>query len=624
MQLSKFRVTNFRSIKDSGWIECENVTTLVGLNEAGKSNLILALWKMNPARHGEIDMLHDLPTEKLSILRQIADRTCFIEAIFDVNTADVESFLTTHEKISIENLTHINCKKFYDGHREWEVNEEATFLNLITLDEDSTKDQQPSPEYEAMCKEDRDNLLQEMVPKFVYYSNYGNLSSHVYLPFAQKWLNGQSVPGVEVNDDQVRTLKELFDFVGLNPTEILKLGKDPKEIAWQSYSREPTKDEIEKAEKSKQKRTVLLNSAGSKLTQSFREWWKQGKYVFRLSVDGDYLTIWVSDELRPTEVDLKDRSTGLQWFLSFFLVFLVEAKDSNKGAVLLLDEAGLSLHPKAQHDLIAFMNELSKENQIVHTTHSPFLIDTNNVDRCVAVYVDNDGYTVASNNLKDGADCNMENSIYAVHAALGLSVSDVLLNGCYPVIVEGPSDQYALSAIKQKLIEQGKINPSREIVFLPAGGNKAINAISTILSAKSEMPPVLLDGDKSGEETAKNLKKGQYKECQDKVIVLSEIFDMKGMEIEDLMPFSTIKRFLTRQFIAVEEEDFCDVYNNACPIVDQIEKFANQHNIKLPQGKWKVDMAKSFKQNITFGTAVGDETIEQWEKLFSTILKDFK
>lgn len=621
MQLSKFRVTNFRSIRDSGWIDCENATTLVGVNEAGKSNLILALWKMNPARHGEIDILHDLPTERLSILRGVTEKTCFIEAVFEVDTADVESLLENHEGTNVEGLTQIGCKRFYDGHREWGVNEEATFANLVELDEDPSGEQQSSPEYVSMREDDRDNLLQEMIPKFVYYSNYGNLSSHVYLPFAQKWLNGESVQGIEVNDDQVRTLKELFDFVGLDPEEILELGKDPKEVACHRYSCEPTKDEIEKAEASKQERTILLNSAGNRLTKSFREWWKQGDYVFRLSVDGDYLTIWVSDELRPTEVDLKDRSTGLQWFLSFFLVFLVEAEDSNKGAVLLLDEAGLSLHPKAQHDLIDFMNELSKENQIVHTTHSPFLIDTSNVDRCVAVYVDKDGYTVASNNLNDGAGRNMENSIYAVHAALGLSVSDALLNGCYPVIVEGPSDQYALSAIKQKLIEQGKINPSREIVFLPAGGNKAINAIASILGAKNEIPPVLLDGDKSGNATAKNLRKGQFKETPDKVIVLSEVFDMEGMEVEDLMPFSTIERFIDRQFITVEDEDFLDAYDSAYPIVEQIEKFASQHNIELPQGKWKVDMAKWFKQKVVSGASIGNKALEQWEKLFSAILK---
>lgn len=66
MKLDRFRVTHFRSIINSGWIDCDDVTTLVGINESGKSNVLLALWKLNPARGGQIDPLHDLPVTELS------------------------------------------------------------------------------------------------------------------------------------------------------------------------------------------------------------------------------------------------------------------------------------------------------------------------------------------------------------------------------------------------------------------------------------------------------------------------------------------------------------------------------------------------------------------------------
>lgn len=62
--VEKIPVTNFRSIMDSGWIDCDNVTSLVGINEAGKSNVILALWKLKPVRDGQIDLLHDMPTKE--------------------------------------------------------------------------------------------------------------------------------------------------------------------------------------------------------------------------------------------------------------------------------------------------------------------------------------------------------------------------------------------------------------------------------------------------------------------------------------------------------------------------------------------------------------------------------
>ena len=63
MRLQRYKVTNFRSVMDSGWVDCDKVTSLVGVNEAGKSNIILALQKLNPAREGGIDPLYDMPTK---------------------------------------------------------------------------------------------------------------------------------------------------------------------------------------------------------------------------------------------------------------------------------------------------------------------------------------------------------------------------------------------------------------------------------------------------------------------------------------------------------------------------------------------------------------------------------
>lgn len=48
MELVKFRITNFRSINDSGEIAVDKITSLVGRNESGKSNLILALSTLKP------------------------------------------------------------------------------------------------------------------------------------------------------------------------------------------------------------------------------------------------------------------------------------------------------------------------------------------------------------------------------------------------------------------------------------------------------------------------------------------------------------------------------------------------------------------------------------------------
>ena len=58
MKLKLFRVQNFRSFLDSGWINCQDITAIAGVNEAGKSNLLKALWKLKPAFQSDNKISH--------------------------------------------------------------------------------------------------------------------------------------------------------------------------------------------------------------------------------------------------------------------------------------------------------------------------------------------------------------------------------------------------------------------------------------------------------------------------------------------------------------------------------------------------------------------------------------
>jgi hypothetical protein len=79
------------------------------------------------------------------------------------------------------------------------------------------------------------------------------------------------------------------------------------------------------------------------------------------------------------------------------------------------------------------------------------------------------------------------------------------------VIVEGPSDQHYLTAIKLHLIKIGKLKPSREMVFPPAGGPKGVKAVTAITVAKDDkLPQVLFDGDAMGLQTIHQLKDSLY------------------------------------------------------------------------------------------------------------------
>lgn len=623
MKLLRYKVTNFRSVEDSDWIECDDITTLVGINESGKTNLLLALWKLNPASNGKIDILHDLPVSKLSTMRNNIDTESFIDAVFSLDEETIDNiFKKTGYRLEID--TEITVKRYYDGEYSIEYSKNPTLEADYTEEiVEHTEAEKEKPQTKSKKLQDLAQSVLTELPKFVYYSNYGNLSSKIYLPFVVKWLNGETVTGVDVNEEQVRTLRVLFDFVNLDPDEILELGIDPKDIAALrngNRNTQPNEKEIKQAEDDKEKRSLLLQSASVELTKKFKQWWKQGEYKFRFEADGDYFRIWVSDNKRPDEVGLELRSTGLQWFISFYLIFLVESESQHKNAVLLLDEAGLTLHPLAQKDLTHFFDGLSEKNQIINTTHSPFIIDTSNIDRCRVVYVDERGYTVASSDLRMGSAGINQKSIYAVHAAMGLTVSDILIQGCQPVIVEGPSDQHYLNAIKTFLIKTKRIAPSKELIFVPSGGVKGISGVVSILCGKGDkLPYVIVDSDKSGKDAIKKLQSGLYNEEHDKIIEIQTIVEMENSEVEDIIPFSLLEKGIDHIFNSVEEV-FSDIYDDNKPIVGQIENFAANNGVELDKG-WKVELAKYAKKAMERAKEdkIESSYIDRWIKLFELI-----
>lgn len=113
MKLTRFRVTNFRSVDDSEWIEVDAVTALIGVNESGKTNLLLPLWKLNPARDGEIQPTSDFPKIMFSEIRAQPGEYPFITAEFMTDEA-VERIARTAD-IALEAGRIVRVTRFFDG-----------------------------------------------------------------------------------------------------------------------------------------------------------------------------------------------------------------------------------------------------------------------------------------------------------------------------------------------------------------------------------------------------------------------------------------------------------------------------------------------------------------------------
>ncbi|WP_420637275.1 AAA family ATPase [Candidatus Palauibacter sp.] len=64
MNATRFRIRNYRNIDDSGWIPLEKVTAFVGRNESGKTSLLKALHKFNPATPEPYDAQREFPRDR--------------------------------------------------------------------------------------------------------------------------------------------------------------------------------------------------------------------------------------------------------------------------------------------------------------------------------------------------------------------------------------------------------------------------------------------------------------------------------------------------------------------------------------------------------------------------------
>lgn len=623
MKLRKFRVTNFRSVTDSGWLDVSDVTALIGENEAGKTNLLLPLWKFNPTSNSEISLLDDMPRTHYAEMRGEPSSHRFIYCEFELDEAEIE--IANSYGVEIKEGATVIARRNFAGQYGFEfpdfpeVNFAETFNPSLEKPED---DEENEPEKGPSLGD----AFREQLPRFVYYSNYGNLDDQIYLPHVIDNLERDDLGQREAAKS--RTLKVLFDLVRLSAEEMLELARSTgvtERVNQQGHSigiiTTKSDEEIQEDDRQLRERQALLQSASSKLTESFADWWKQGEYKFRLVADGNYFRIMVSDARRPAEIELENRSAGLQWFLSFFLVFTYESEGAHEDAIVLLDEPGHSLHPLAQRDLTAFFNNLARTNQLLFTTHSPFMIDADRLDRVRKVYVGEDGGTVASSDLgvaKGARRLAEKGATYAVHSALNLTVAESLLLGCKPVIVEGPSDQHYLTAIKSVLIGAGRIQPQAELIFPPSGGAKSAKIIASILSGRDdELPMVLLDSDAAGKQAIKSLQGDLYADAKERVVETDVAFsELSGTEIEDLLPGNLLVQVLDRMERRASC-DFEDVYDPKKPIVPQIKSWAENEGFALEQG-WKVKLALGVKEKLIANPArfIDDDVLDRWQGLF--------
>lgn len=288
---------------------------------------------------------------------------------------------------------------------------------------------------------------------------------------------------------------------------------------------------------------------------NFARWWSQDR-DFRLRVmTREHELVFTIRDRTGTEYSFGERSRGLMYFLSYYVQLKAHAA-AHGAEVLLMDEPDAYLSSVGQQDLLRIFEDFARpadgarSDQVVYVTHSPFLINRNagHRTRVLDKGTDQEGTRV----VRDAS----RNHYEPLRSSIGMHGAEVALMGGTNLIVEGAADQVLLTGLAG-LIRYWAGGTSRtldlnDVTVVPAGSAASVPYVAYLARARGEQKPAcvaLLDGDKSGREAERKLRKHEVAKkrvlADEFVIVLSDWAQsqelrlgdgVKVEELEDLVP----------------------------------------------------------------------------------------
>lgn len=234
------------------------------------------------------------------------------------------------------------------------------------------------------------------------------------------------------------------------------------------------------------------------------------------------LSFFVYDKYSDKSLTIDERSDGFKQFLVLLIIF--DKINYNKNySLLLLDEPGYSLHPKAQISLINKMFDWSKSIQIFYTTHLPFLIHDDLFCNVNFVIRENDKGTQIEKYPFSGILKTKDDPLFPIFINLGIDVENSLTfpktkNVC---IVEGVSDFYYIKLFFE-IVKDDEIN-SKTTLIIPKFGSNMPLLLAFLLSFQKKYL-YLIDSDKNNK--IKNEIKSH--DLEEKILDYASIFKIEN------------------------------------------------------------------------------------------------
>ncbi|MFX1383133.1 MAG: ATP-dependent endonuclease [Promethearchaeota archaeon] len=537
MKLVKFRIQNYKSIKDSG--DCyfdDAITILAGKNEAGKTAIMEAL-------------------EDLNINRSIRENS---KPIYDESRIPHITLWIKLEKFDLDNLSDKFQIKFNDNSLLFEYNKKypneilyskSNFTDIFNLD---------------------DKLILKDQNFMVLIDTINKIDSNFYIPdeFFNNpfdlldYLNEYQMH-LEISEEDKKNIQEALalmkKLVNSNIEFVNKLNNYVKSVFFPNFILFTTFDDIfpNQVSIANAKNTPLINDLtiisdldiqkfqsnadpsrremhkrdiNVELSKEYDKFWNQDEATISFSYDSNNFYFWIDEDGILYRPDM--RSKGKQWHLAFYIRVTAKSLEG-KNNIILIDEPGLFLHAKAQRDILTKLEDCASRRQLVYTTHSPYLIIPDRLNRLRLVIKYEDKGTKIEK-LHASAD---NETLTPIISAIGEDLmSGLRIDRKNNVILEGITDWYIINAFAELLTNK------KELYFIPSVGASKEVSIGAILFGWGVDPIFILDNDTAGDDAKKKLVEA-LSINEDRILRVP--FQKRGT-IEDLFTNDDFKKFLEK------------------------------------------------------------------------------
>lgn len=309
-----------------------------------------------------------------------------------------------------------------------------------------------------------------------------------------------------------------------------------------------------------------IEKLNNEISLNFQDYWRQNlgkdnkiKIHFELEhydnshpekMGKPYIEFWIKDE--QERLYPKQRSRGVRWFLSFYLELKANAiENREQSRVFLIDEPGLSLHARAQEDVLSVFEDIKEDIQIIYSTHSPHLVNINKLYRLLAVQRAVEDDMKSETVIFDPRSLNeaSTDTLSPIYTLMGTKLSDhQFVKKHNNVIVEDTPTYYYLSTI---ISLSGY---KKELYFLPATEVNNVPTLVNLLMGWKLDFIVLLDDDPDGNRVYRELRRTHFN--NDDEAASKKVLRLESIgSVEDIFSTIDFKNFVLHKRVGITESN---------------------------------------------------------------------